>query len=191
LWLCFEGISSSPFFLSVFVRIALEYKTCKHTWVSPLPFVSPPLSKPANTAHSSYSSQRPPICLSCPSLKTITGPSRPRGVTPSTSGESSSVLFPLSFSPGLARAHQLGQLQGNSLDFFDDPNFDPTASLLEEESPYPEVRATVANTDDPKMASSTLRAWAIGLIWAILTPGVNQFFSFRYPSIGIGTARLQ
>ncbi|KAI0275630.1 small oligopeptide transporter [Russula aff. rugulosa BPL654] len=73
-----------------------------------------------------------------------------------------------------------------TVDDNDDPNFDPTAPVLEDESPYPEVRAAVANTDDPTMPSFTFRAWIIGLIWAALIPGVNQFFSFRYPSIGIG-----
>jgi OPT family small oligopeptide transporter len=68
---------------------------------------------------------------------------------------------------------------------FDDPNFDPTAVALEDESPYPEVRSAVANTDDPTMPSSTFRAWVMGLMWAILIPGVNQFFFFRYPSVTI------
>ena len=67
----------------------------------------------------------------------------------------------------------------------DDPNFDPTAPVLEDESPYPEVRAAVANTDDPTMSSATFRVWVVGLIWAVLIPGANQFFSLRYPSIGI------
>lgn len=67
----------------------------------------------------------------------------------------------------------------------DDPNFDPTAVALEDESPYPEVRSAVANTDDPTMPSSTFRAWVIGIIWAILIPGVNQFFFFRFPSVTI------
>ncbi|KAH9167234.1 small oligopeptide transporter [Lactarius sanguifluus] len=67
----------------------------------------------------------------------------------------------------------------------DDPNFDPTAVALEDESPYPEVRSAVANTDDPTMPSSTFRAWAIGIMWAILIPGVNQFFFFRFPSVTI------
>ncbi|KAH9059645.1 small oligopeptide transporter [Lactarius vividus] len=67
----------------------------------------------------------------------------------------------------------------------DDPNFDPTAVALEDESPYPEVRSAVANTDDPTMPSSTFRAWVIGIMWAILIPGVNQFFFFRYPSVTI------
>jgi hypothetical protein len=76
----------------------------------------------------------------------------------------------------------------------------------EDDSPYPEVRAAVANTDDPDMPASTLRAWAIGLLWAILIPGLNQcvlsiyvttiwvyllvflfrFFFFRYPSVSVG-----
>ena len=57
--------------------------------------------------------------------------------------------------------------------------------MLEDESPYPEVRSAVANTDDPKMPSSTIRAWVVGLFWAVVLPGVNQFFFFRFPSIGI------
>lgn len=59
----------------------------------------------------------------------------------------------------------------------------------EDESPYPEVRSAVANTDDPDMPAGTLRAWALGLIWAVLIPGVNQFYFFRWPSITIGPVR--
>ncbi|EIN07938.1 small oligopeptide transporter [Punctularia strigosozonata HHB-11173 SS5] len=70
---------------------------------------------------------------------------------------------------------------------FDDPNVDINAigPGLEDDSPYPEVRSAVANTDDPDMPVSTLRAWVIGLIWAIIIPGLNQFFFFRYPSVTI------
>jgi hypothetical protein len=81
------------------------------------------------------------------------------------------------------------QHDGIAIDEYDDPNFDPTAFALEDESPYPEVRSAVANTDDPYMPSSTLRAWVVGLIWAIVIPGVNQFFFFRYPSITISQVR--
>lgn len=69
---------------------------------------------------------------------------------------------------------------------FDDPNFDKDAVVLEDDSPYPEVRSAVANTDDPSMPSSTLRSWTIGLIFAIIMSGLNQFFFFRYPSVTIG-----
>ena len=78
----------------------------------------------------------------------------------------------------------VGYTQDISVDD-DDPNFDPTAPVLEDESPYPEVRSAIANTDDPKMPSSTFRAWVVGLIWAVLLPGVNQVFFFRYPSVQV------
>ena len=76
------------------------------------------------------------------------------------------------------------------------------------ESPYPEVRSAVANFDDPEMPGepvelhspcqryssndevNTLRAWVIGLLWAILLPGVNQFFFFRYPTVTVGGVSL-
>jgi hypothetical protein len=35
------------------------------------------------------------------------------------------------------------------------------------------------------MPSSTFRAWTVGLIWAVILPGVNQFFFFRYPSVTV------
>nr|AGA20376.1 oligopeptide transporter 5 [Phanerodontia chrysosporium] len=69
---------------------------------------------------------------------------------------------------------------------FDDPNLDLSAELLEDDSPYPEVRSAVANTDNPDMPCGTFRAWFIGVIWAILIPGLNQFFFFRFPSVSVG-----
>jgi OPT family small oligopeptide transporter len=59
------------------------------------------------------------------------------------------------------------------------------AGVLEDDSPYPEVRSAVANTDDPDIPVGTLRSWVIGLIWAIIIPGLNQFFFFRYPSVQV------
>lgn len=76
-------------------------------------------------------------------------------------------------------------IQDITVDDDDDPNFDSTAPVLEDESPYPEVRVAVASTDDPTMPSSTFRAWVLGLIWAVLIPGVNHFFHFRFPSIDV------
>ncbi|KAH6904577.1 small oligopeptide transporter [Coprinopsis sp. MPI-PUGE-AT-0042] len=67
-----------------------------------------------------------------------------------------------------------------------DPNYDSDLDNLEDDSPYPEVRSAVANTDDPDMPASTLRSWVLGIAWAILIPGMNQFFYFRYPSVAIG-----
>ena len=47
------------------------------------------------------------------------------------------------------------------------------------------MRSAVANTDDPTMPVATIRTWVIGVIWAIIIPGLNQFFFFRYPSVSI------
>ncbi|KAJ7180290.1 OPT oligopeptide transporter [Mycena crocata] len=68
---------------------------------------------------------------------------------------------------------------------FEDPNIDVDAGIAEDDSPYPEVRSAVANTDDPSIPASTVRAWVLGLIWAIIIPGLNQFFFFRYPSVTV------
>ncbi|KAH6903907.1 OPT oligopeptide transporter [Coprinopsis sp. MPI-PUGE-AT-0042] len=71
---------------------------------------------------------------------------------------------------------------------FDDPNIDKDAAIqgvLEDDSPYPEVRSAVANTDDPDIPVSTIRSWTLGIIWAIIISGLNQFFFFRYPSVTI------
>jgi hypothetical protein len=73
--------------------------------------------------------------------------------------------------------------QDNIVDDFDDPNLDLIAFVTDDDSPYCEVRSAVANTDDPTMPASTLRAWVVGLIWAIIIPGIDQFFYFRYPSV--------
>lgn len=108
----------------------------------------------------------------------------------------------------------LGESSGSGTDSDADPNLDPNEVQgegdYEEDSPYPEVRSAVANTDDPSMPCNTIRAWVIGLIWAIIIPGLNQyvfthmyrlaraltrrttrFFFFRYPSVTIGSLVAQ
>ncbi|KAG1727749.1 OPT oligopeptide transporter [Suillus paluster] len=71
---------------------------------------------------------------------------------------------------------------------FDDPNINKDEAItgvLEDDSPYPEVRSAVSNTDDMSMPCNTLRAWIMGFFWVIIIPGLNQFFFFRYPSVNI------
>jgi hypothetical protein len=121
----------------------------------------------------------------CLSLMTRGSLLTSRSAPLSTSAVSPSVFFDLLiyiiYSPGIPQ-----DIHNDP----HDPNFDPTAAALEDESPYPEVRSAVANTDDPAMPTSTFRAWVIGLMWAILIPGVNQFFFFRYPSVNITQVRV-
>ncbi|GAA83881.1 OPT oligopeptide transporter [Aspergillus luchuensis IFO 4308] len=57
--------------------------------------------------------------------------------------------------------------------------------LIENDSPYPEVRAVVDPTDDPEISANTFRAWFLGMIATIVFTGVNQFFTLRYPTIAI------
>ena len=52
----------------------------------------------------------------------------------------------------------------------------------EEDSPYPEVRASVSNIDDPEMPTLTARMWLIGLTLSIIGTALNTFFNFRYPA---------
>ena len=69
---------------------------------------------------------------------------------------------------------------------FDDPNLDKAVfDVFDDESPYPEVRSAVSNTDDPDVPVMTIRTWVLGLVWAILLSGLNQFFFFRFPSVTV------
>lgn len=61
----------------------------------------------------------------------------------------------------------------------------PLTSSVEDDSPYPEVRSAVANTDDPRIPVSTFRAYVMGILWVIIIAALNQFFFFRYPSVTI------
>ncbi|KAJ7894815.1 OPT oligopeptide transporter [Mycena leptocephala] len=83
---------------------------------------------------------------------------------------------------------EIEALEAAALPEFDDPNLDKDAAIagiLEDDSPYPEVRSAVANTDDPTIPVATVRAWTLGIFWAIIIPGLNQFFFFRYPAVTV------
>ncbi|KAH0600831.1 hypothetical protein MHUMG1_01830 [Metarhizium humberi] len=59
------------------------------------------------------------------------------------------------------------------------------AALVTSNSPYSEVRAVVSNKDDPKTPCSTIRSWAIGLIFSVLLAFINQLFDIRQPAIRV------
>ncbi|KAJ1307232.1 hypothetical protein OPQ81_001346 [Rhizoctonia solani] len=52
----------------------------------------------------------------------------------------------------------------------------------EDDSPYPEVRASVSNIDDPEMPALTFRVWIMGIVLCMIAAGANTFFNFRYPA---------
>jgi hypothetical protein len=63
-------------------------------------------------------------------------------------------------------------------------------ALLEEDSPYPEVRAAVRNYDEDQPAN-TIRAWVIGMLLTTVACSINMLFSLRNPSIQITTYVIQ
>lgn len=62
----------------------------------------------------------------------------------------------------------------------DDDVLDPP-----DNSPYAQVRASVAATDDTSASINTPRMWALSLTCALLGSATNLFFSLRYPSVAI------
>lgn len=67
----------------------------------------------------------------------------------------------------------------------DDFSFVEGNITLMNNSPYPEVREVVPNTDDPSIRINHWRTWIMTTIFVIVFAAVNQFFSLRYPSLTI------
>ncbi|KAG1723121.1 OPT oligopeptide transporter protein-domain-containing protein [Suillus paluster] len=63
-------------------------------------------------------------------------------------------------------------------------------AVNEEDSPFPEVRASVSNIDDPEMPAMTLRMWVIGLVLCMTASAMNLFFNFRQPAPGVSPLAL-
>jgi OPT family small oligopeptide transporter len=67
----------------------------------------------------------------------------------------------------------------------DDLGFIEGDISLMDNSPYPEVREVVSNTDDPTLSINHWRTWVLTTVFVIVFSGVNQFFSLRYPTLTI------
>lgn len=52
-------------------------------------------------------------------------------------------------------------------------------------SPYPQVRASVAPYDNTTLSISTPRMWILSVLFSMLGSSTNLFFSLRYPSVSI------
>lgn len=52
-------------------------------------------------------------------------------------------------------------------------------------SPYPQVRASVSPFDNTTLSISTPRMWTLSVLFSILGSSTNLFFSLRYPSVSI------
>ncbi|ROW13878.1 hypothetical protein VPNG_03634 [Cytospora leucostoma] len=62
--------------------------------------------------------------------------------------------------------------------------------IVEDNSPYPEVRSTVRNYD-VDLPANTIRAWVIGLVLCTVGSGINLLFSLRNPSVTVTTYAIQ
>ncbi|KAK6458856.1 OPT oligopeptide transporter protein-domain-containing protein [Scheffersomyces xylosifermentans] len=58
---------------------------------------------------------------------------------------------------------------------------------VEDDSPYPEVRAAVPSTDDFNLPQNTIRAWVIGIAMTTLGCGMTLLFSLHAPQVTIST----
>ncbi|KAH7088482.1 OPT oligopeptide transporter protein-domain-containing protein [Paraphoma chrysanthemicola] len=54
-----------------------------------------------------------------------------------------------------------------------------------DDSPYAQVRASVAATDNTSLSIDTPRMWFLSIIFAIAGSSTNLFFSLRYPSVSL------
>ncbi|KAF9320893.1 hypothetical protein BG003_004451 [Podila horticola] len=61
----------------------------------------------------------------------------------------------------------------------------------EENSPIPEVAATVSTHDDPSLPALTFRYWVMGVVFSVLLAFFNQFFWFRTQPITISPMVIQ
>lgn len=95
------------------------------------------------------------------------------GLSASKGGQIEAGL-PLSASEGEDGDHD------ESISTEDDDLFNPP-----DNSPYPQVRASVAATDDTSASINTPRMWILSMFFALLGSATNLFFSLRYPSVSI------
>ncbi|KAF9075650.1 OPT oligopeptide transporter protein-domain-containing protein [Rhodocollybia butyracea] len=63
-------------------------------------------------------------------------------------------------------------------------------SVSSEDSPFPEVRASVSNIDDPEMPAMTFRMWVVGLSLCMISAALNVFFNFRNPAPSVAPNAL-
>ena len=58
------------------------------------------------------------------------------------------------------------------------------ATMMRYSSPYPGVRAVAEPLDDDNVPIETIRAYFLGIGWAIIGTFMSTFFNSRFPSIG-------
>ena len=88
--------------------------------------------------------------------------------------------FPFDLNEEEEEGEEAGQDGEETINIDDNSDDDPL-----DNSPYPEVRASVAATDNVSASINTPRMWTLSLLCAFLGSATNLFFSLRYPSVAI------
>ncbi|KAL6718233.1 hypothetical protein ACLMJK_004321 [Lecanora helva] len=104
------------------------------------------------------------------------------------SGSSSILIAGPGHSAGLG-----GHLNGSITNVSGEDSVDEEEAISDDDdaedppdnSPYPQVRASVAAIDDTSLSINTPRMWVLSLLCAFLGSATNLFFSLRYPSVAI------
>jgi hypothetical protein len=78
-----------------------------------------------------------------------------------------------------------GSEAGSSPGASDDDPASSDAESPTENSPYPEVHASVPAVDNTALSINTPRMWTLSLLFAFAGSATNLFFSLRYPSVAI------
>ncbi|KAK7956060.1 OPT-domain-containing protein [Apiospora aurea] len=102
------------------------------------------------------------------------------GVT-ETSLSSEPIIDAKSSSSSLHGGDEEDDAHGSDGDFTADINDEDPP----DNSPYPQVRASVSPTDNTTLSINTPRMWILSTLFAILGSSTNLFFSLRYPSVAI------
>ena len=67
----------------------------------------------------------------------------------------------------------------------DEQSPDGSTPPPKDDSPYAQVRASVAPTDNITLSINTPRMWILSILFAIFGSSTNLFFSLRFPSVSI------
>ncbi|GAM42048.1 OPT oligopeptide transporter family protein [Talaromyces pinophilus] len=65
------------------------------------------------------------------------------------------------------------------------------ATMMRYSSPYPGVRAVADLVDSPDIPIETIRAYFLGIGWAVIGTFMSTFFNSRFPSIGLSGSVIQ